>query len=62
MSLKRVNLFINRFDFQDAEYLLAAGFQFREEFLLLQRKCDLLVGGQDSAYLFRNVRNREDAA
>jgi hypothetical protein len=39
-----------------------AGFQFREEFLLLQLKCDLLVGGQDCAYSFRNARNREDAA
>jgi hypothetical protein len=39
-----------------------AGFQFREEFLLLQLKCDLLVGGQDRAYSFRNAQNREDAA
>jgi hypothetical protein len=62
MSLKKVNLFINRFDFQNAGYLFVAGFQFRVEFLLLQRKCDLFVGGQDSAYLFRNARNREDAA
>jgi hypothetical protein len=30
--------------------------------LLLQLKCDLLVGGQDRAYVFRNARNREDAA
>jgi hypothetical protein len=35
---------------------------FREECLLLQLKCDLLVGGQDHAYSFRNVRNHEDAA
>jgi hypothetical protein len=49
-------------DLQDAEYLLfQADFQFREEFLL-QLKCDLLVGGQNHAYLFRNARNREDAA
>jgi hypothetical protein len=47
-------------DLQDAEYL--AGFQFREEFLLLQIKCDLLVAGQDPAYSFRDARNREDAA
>jgi hypothetical protein len=47
-------------DFQDAEYL--AGFQFREEFLLLQIKCDLLVAGQDPTYSFRGARNREDAA
>jgi hypothetical protein len=39
-----------------------AGFQFREEFLLLQLKCDLLIGAQDRAYSFRNGRNREDAA
>jgi hypothetical protein len=39
-----------------------ASYQFREEFLLLQLKCDLLVGGQDRAYSFRNARNREDAA
>jgi hypothetical protein len=38
-----------------------ADFQFREKFLL-ERKCDLLVSGQDCAYLFRNTRNREDAA
>jgi hypothetical protein len=31
-------------DLQDAEYVFVAGFQFREEFLLLQVKCDLLVG------------------
>jgi hypothetical protein len=37
-------------------------FVFREECLLLQLKCDLLVGGQDHAYSFRNARNREDAA
>jgi hypothetical protein len=43
-------------DLQDAEYLFMAGFQFREEFLLLQLKCDLLVGSQN------RVRNREDAA
>jgi hypothetical protein len=39
-----------------------AGFQFREGFLLLQLKCDLLVSGQDRAYPFRGARNREDAA
>jgi hypothetical protein len=39
-------------DFQDSEYLFVAGFQFREEFLRLQLKCDLLVGGQDHAYSF----------
>jgi hypothetical protein len=32
---------------------------FREECLLLQLKCNLLVGGQDDAYSFRNAR--EDA-
>jgi hypothetical protein len=31
-------------------------------FLLLHLKCDLLVGGQDCAYSFRNARHREDAA
>jgi hypothetical protein len=35
---------------------------FCEESFLLQLKCDLLVGGQDRAYSFRNARNREDAA
>jgi hypothetical protein len=45
-------------DLQDAEYLFVAGFQFRQEFLL-QLKCDILVGGQDRAYSFRNVQNRE---
>jgi hypothetical protein len=49
-------------DLQDPEYLFVAGFRFREEFLLLQLKCDLFVGGQDRAYSFRNARNREDAA
>jgi hypothetical protein len=44
-------------DLQDAEYLFVAGFQFREEFLLLQLKCDLLVTGQNRAYPFRNARN-----
>jgi hypothetical protein len=34
-------------DLQNAECLFVAAFQFREEFLLLQLKCDLLVGGQD---------------
>jgi hypothetical protein len=38
-----------------------AGFQFRGKFLLLQLKCDLLVGG-NGTYSFRNARNREDAA
>jgi hypothetical protein len=47
---------------QNPEYFFLVGFQFREEFLLLQLKCDLLVGGQYSAYSFRNARNREDAA
>jgi hypothetical protein len=47
-------------DLQYAKYLFVAGFQFREEFLLLQ--CDPLVDGQDRAYAFRNARNREDAA
>jgi hypothetical protein len=37
-------------------------FGFRNEFLLLQLKCDLLVDGQDHAWSFRNARNREDAA
>jgi hypothetical protein len=37
-------------DFQDAKYLFVAGFLFREEFLLLQLKCDFLVGGQGRAY------------
>jgi hypothetical protein len=49
-------------DLQDAEYLFMAGFQFREEFLLLQLKCDLLVDSQDRAYSFQNARNCEDAA
>jgi hypothetical protein len=48
-------------DLKDAEYLFVADFQFREEFLL-QLKCDLLAGGRDRAYSFRNARNREDAA
>jgi hypothetical protein len=39
-------------DLQDAEYLFMAGFQFHEEFLLLQLKCDLLVGSEN------RVRNR----
>jgi hypothetical protein len=43
-------------DLQEAEYLFVAGFQFREEFLLLQTECDLLVGSQN------RVKNREDAA
>jgi Na+/melibiose symporter-like transporter len=46
----------------ETEYLFVTGFQFPDEFLLLQLKCDILVGGQDRAYSFRNVRNREDAA
>jgi hypothetical protein len=49
-------------DLQNAEYLFKAGFQFREEFLLLQLKCDLLLDSQDRAYSFRKARNREDAA
>jgi hypothetical protein len=49
-------------DLQDAECLFVAGLQFCEEFLVLQLKCDLLVGVQDGAYSFRNARNREDAA
>ncbi|KAJ3629260.1 hypothetical protein MTP99_013662 [Tenebrio molitor] len=40
-------------DLQDDEHLFVAGFQFREEFLLQQLKCDLLVGGQDRAFSFR---------
>jgi hypothetical protein len=51
-----------RGNLQDAEYLFVAGSQFREEFLLLQLKCDLLVDSQDRAYSFRNARNCEDAA
>jgi hypothetical protein len=47
---------------EDTEYLFVAGFQFREECLFLKVKYDLHVGGQDSAYSFRNARNREDAA
>jgi hypothetical protein len=47
---------------EDAEYLSVAGLQFREEFLLWQLKCNLLVGGQDRAYSFLNARNRKDAA
>jgi hypothetical protein len=35
---------------------------FREEFLLLQLKCNLRVGGQEHGYSFRDARNREDAA
>jgi hypothetical protein len=34
--------------------LFVVDFQFREEFLL-QLKCDLLAGGQDRAYSFRNA-------
>jgi hypothetical protein len=41
-------------DLQDAGYLFVARFLCREEFLLLQLKCDLLVDGQDRAYSFRN--------
>jgi hypothetical protein len=48
-------------DLHDAEYLFVTGFQFREEFLLLELKSDLLFGGQDRAYSLRNVRNGEDA-
>jgi hypothetical protein len=48
-------------DLQDAEYLSVAGFQFCEE-VLLQLKCDLLVGDKDRVYSFQNTRNREDAA
>jgi hypothetical protein len=48
-------------DLQDDEYFVAS-FQFREGFLILQLKRDLLIGGQDRAYSFRNARNREDAA
>jgi hypothetical protein len=47
-------------DLQDAEYLFVAGLQFREE-LLLQLKCDVLVGGQVRAFSLRNARNHEDA-
>jgi hypothetical protein len=49
-------------DLKDAEYLFVAGFQFHEDFLLLQVKYDLLASGQDRAYSFRNARNRKDAA
>jgi hypothetical protein len=56
------------YDLQDASiytcilvYLFVAGFQFREEFLFVRLKCDLLVGGQDRAYSFRNAQIREDA-
>jgi hypothetical protein len=42
--------------------MFVAGFQFREEFLFVRLKCDLLVGGQDRAYSFRNAQIREDAA
>jgi hypothetical protein len=35
---------------------------FREECLLLQLNCDLLVGSQDHAYSSGNDRNRENAA
>jgi hypothetical protein len=45
-------------DLQDAEYLFDSGFQFREEFLLLSRKCDLRVGGQDRAYSKRPKSRR----
>jgi hypothetical protein len=48
-------------DLEDAEYLFMAGCQFREEFLFLQLKYDLLVGGQDRIYSFRHGRYREDA-
>jgi hypothetical protein len=39
-------------DLQNDQFV--AGFQFREEFFLLQLNCDLLVGDQDRAYSFRN--------
>jgi hypothetical protein len=42
-------------DLQHADYLFVAGSQFREEFLLLQLKCDLLVGGQNRVYSFRKI-------
>jgi hypothetical protein len=48
-------------DLQDVEYLFVAGSEFREEFLRVQPKCDL-VGVQDHAYSFRNARNREVVA
>jgi hypothetical protein len=35
--------------------------EFHEECLLVQLKCDLLVGSQHHAYSSRNARNREDA-
>jgi hypothetical protein len=41
-------------DLQNAEYLFVAGFQFREELLFLQLKCDLLFSGQNRAS-FRNA-------
>jgi hypothetical protein len=34
---------------------VVAGFQFREELLFLQLKCDLLFSGQNRAYSFRNA-------
>jgi hypothetical protein len=48
-------------DLQDVEYLFVAGSEFREEFLRVQPKCDL-VGVQDHPYSFQNARNREDVA
>jgi hypothetical protein len=48
-------------DLQDAKYLFVVGSEFREEFLRVQPKCDL-VGVQDHAYSFRNARNRENVA
>jgi hypothetical protein len=49
-------------DLQNASTLFVAGFQFREEFHLLQLNCDIVVGAQDRTYSFRNARSREDAA
>jgi hypothetical protein len=48
-------------DLQDAKYLFVVGSEFREEFLRVQPKCDL-VGVQDHAYSFRNAQNREVVA
>jgi hypothetical protein len=49
-------------DLQDAEYLFVAGFQFREEFLPLQLKCDLLRWRPRSRLFSSKRPKREDAA
>jgi hypothetical protein len=43
-------------DLQNAQYLFVAVFKFREEFLLLQLKCNLLVDGQDRANAFQTLK------